>query len=100
MGTQRHVIKRQVVEVTLAKKENAWQLQQALSRIFQQCLPPLLDRCLSEVCSPDYLHRIDRLELDLGILDSNSLETDILERMEVTFVKRSANKSVTLNLCR
>ncbi|WP_333873266.1 contractile injection system tape measure protein [Methylobacter sp.] len=84
MGTQRHVIKRQVVEVTLAKKENAWQLQQALSRIFQQCLPPLLDRCLSEVCSPDYLHRIDRLELDLGILDSNSLETDILERMEVT----------------
>ncbi|MGZ4955064.1 MAG: contractile injection system tape measure protein [Methylobacter sp.] len=84
MGTQRHVIKRQVVEVTLAKKENAWQLQQALSRIFQQCLPPLLDRCLSEVGSPDYLHRIDRLELDLGVLDSNSLEADILERMEVT----------------
>jgi hypothetical protein len=82
MGTQRHVIKRQTVEITLAKKENAWQLQQALSRIFQQQLPPLLDRCLSEAGSPDCLHRIDRLELDLGELDSNRLEADILEKMD------------------
>ncbi len=84
MGTQRHVIKRQTVEITLAKKENVWQLQQTLSRIFQQSLPPLLDRCLSEVGSPDCLHRIDRLELDLGELDSNSLEADILARIELT----------------
>ncbi|MGZ4968095.1 MAG: contractile injection system tape measure protein [Methylobacter sp.] len=84
MGTQRHVIKRQIVEISLAKKENAWELQQALSRIFQQSLPPLLDRCLSEASRPDCLHRIDRLELDLGELDSNSLEADILERVELS----------------
>ncbi|MGZ5075063.1 MAG: contractile injection system tape measure protein, partial [Methylobacter sp.] len=82
MGTQRHVIQRQIVEITLAKKETAWELQQALSRIFQQRFPPLLDRCLSEVSSPDYLHRIDRLELDLGELDIHRLDNDILDRIE------------------
>ncbi|HEY8037542.1 MAG TPA: contractile injection system tape measure protein [Methylobacter sp.] len=84
MSTQRHVIKRQTVEITLAKKTQAWELQQALSRIFQQHIPALLDRCLSEASSPDCLHRIDYLELDLGELDSNRLEAELLERIEAT----------------
>jgi hypothetical protein len=84
MSAQRHVIKRQTVEITLAKKTQAWELQQALSRIFQQRIPALLDRCLSEASSPDCLHRIDCLELDLGELDSNRLEDELLERIEAT----------------
>lgn len=82
MDAQRHVIKRQTVEITLAKQENAWQIQQTLSRIFQQQLPPLLDRCLSEASSPDCLHRIERLELDLGELDGNRLEAELSEKIE------------------
>lgn len=83
MDTQHHVIKCQTVEITLAKKENAWQLQQQLSRIFQQQFPPLLDRCLSAASRPDCLHRIDRLELDLGELNSSRLEAELLERIDV-----------------
>jgi len=81
MDEQRHVIKRQTVEITLAKQENAWQIQQTLSGIFQQ-LPSLLDRCLSEFSSPDCLHRIERLELDLGELDGNRLEAELAEKIE------------------
>ncbi|MCK9636297.1 MAG: contractile injection system tape measure protein [Methylobacter tundripaludum] len=81
MDTQRHVIKRQIVEITLAKQENAWQIQQTLSRIFQQQLP-LLDRCLSEASSSDCLHRIERLELNLGELDGNRLEAELSEKIE------------------
>lgn len=82
MDTQHHVIKRLTVEITLAKKENAWQLQQLLSRIFQQQFPALLDRCLSEAGRPDCLHRIDRLELDLGELASSRLEDELLEKID------------------
>jgi hypothetical protein len=82
MGTQRHVIKRQIVEITLAKKDHARQLQQTLSRILQQQLPPLLEQCLSEASSPDCLHRIDRLELDLGELDARYLEAELPEKIE------------------
>ena len=84
MGQQRHVIKRQTVEITLADKEAAWPIQQTLSRIFQQHFPAVLDRYLSEVSPADCLHRIDYLELDLGELDSNQLEADILDRIDAT----------------
>ncbi|MGZ8157291.1 MAG: contractile injection system tape measure protein [Methylobacter sp.] len=84
MSQQRHVIKRQTVEITLAKKEDAWPIQQTLSRIFQQHFPAILDRCLSEFSHPDCLQRIDRLELDLGELDASRLEAEILDSIEVT----------------
>ena len=84
MGQQRHVIKRQTVEITLANKEAAWFTQQTSSRLFQQYLPTILDRCLSEASNPDCLYRIDCLELDLGELDSNQLETEILEKIDAT----------------
>lgn len=82
MAAQRHVIQRQTVEVVLAKKEDAWPLQQELSHVLQKRLPPLLDRCLSGLSSPDCLYRIDRLELDLGTLDPNRLADDLLEKVE------------------
>lgn len=81
MDLQRHVIKRQVIKFTLAKQEQARPVQQALSRIFRQHFPGILDRYLSEASQPDALHRINRLELDLGELDSRHLEADILERI-------------------
>lgn len=82
MGLQRHVINRQTLEITLGKQENAWQVQQTLSRILQQQLPAVLDLCLTEASSPDCLQRIDRLELDLGELDSSRLEAELLEKIE------------------
>jgi hypothetical protein len=81
MGLPRHVVKRQVIKFTLAKQEQAWPVQQALSRIFRQHFPGILDHYLSEASQPDTLHRINRLELDLGELDSRHLEADILERI-------------------
>lgn len=84
MSQQRHVIKRQTVEISLGDREAAWPIQQTLSRIFQQHFPAILDLHLSELSTADCLHRIDCLELDLGELDSNRLEDDILERIDAT----------------
>ncbi len=84
MSAQRHVIQRQTLEITLAKKAQAWELQQTLSGIFQRQVPAVLDRCLSEVSSPDYVHRIERLELDLGEFDSGFSADELLARIEAS----------------
>ena len=84
MSAQRHVIQRQTLEITLAKKAQAWELQQTLSVIFQRQVPAVLDRCLSEVSSPDYVHRIERLELDLGEFDSGFSADELLARIEAS----------------
>lgn len=81
MGLQRHVIKRQTIEITLAKQAEAWPVQQALSRIFRQQVPAVLDRCLTEASQPEVLHRIERLEIDLGELDADRLEADLLDKL-------------------
>lgn len=84
MSIQRHVIQQQIVEITLANKDKAWELQQALSRIFQSRLPTVLDRCLSEVSTANYLQRIERLELDLGEFESDFSADEWLGRVEVS----------------
>jgi hypothetical protein len=81
MYKQRHVIKRQIIEIIVSDKQSAWPVQQTFSHLFQDYFPSILDRYLSDFSSPDCLHRIDRLELDLGELDGNRLEVDILEKI-------------------
>ncbi|BBL70701.1 contractile injection system tape measure protein [Methylogaea oryzae] len=92
MAAQRHVIKRQTVELTVGRREDAWPLQQACSRILRQRLAPLLDRRCSEASSADRLHRIERLELDLGRIDPEQLETQLLERIDTALRRALAEE--------
>ena len=79
MGTQRHVILRQTVELSIVRGDDAWLLQQEASRILRKA-QPLIERCCDEASAPGRLHRIERLELDLGELDSSRLEDDLLAK--------------------
>jgi hypothetical protein len=76
MNRQRHVIKRQTVEISIDKNMDAWVLQQRISRMVSAQIVPLIDRYCGEMSSPDQIHRIEQLELDLGKLDPNNFETD------------------------
>jgi hypothetical protein len=82
MGEQRHVIKRQVLEIQVQGSEEAWQLQQELSRVYHRRIIPLIDRCCSELSAPDRLHRIESLQLDLGTIDPGRLESDLVAKVE------------------
>lgn len=80
MSGQRHAILRQTFELTVATGEDAWPLQQE-ARHAQAGVARLLERCCDELSMPDCLHRIDRLELDLGVLDPQRFEEDFLAKM-------------------
>ncbi|MDD1615192.1 MAG: hypothetical protein LUQ28_01455 [Methylococcaceae bacterium] len=80
MNRQRHVIKRQTVEITIDKSMDAWSLQQQISRMMSAQIIPLIDRYCGEMSSPNHIHRIDQLELDLGELDPDNFETDFARK--------------------
>ncbi|SMF97688.1 hypothetical protein SAMN02949497_0258 [Methylomagnum ishizawai] len=80
MGRQRHAILRQTVELTVANLDEAWPLQQRASALFQR-LGPWLERHFDALGAPEFLHRIDRLELDLGVLAAGRLEQDLPDRL-------------------
>lgn len=77
---QRHVIKRQIIELSIPDQAGAQQLQSEVSRIYRQRLAPLLDQLCSELCAPDQLYRIDRLEVDLAQINSDQLERELVQR--------------------
>lgn len=82
MAEQRHRIRRYVFEVELDSIERARAVQDTLTRVQRDQLAALLDACLSEQCPADQLLRIDRLELNLGLLPSETLESALLQRLQ------------------
>ncbi len=91
MNTQRHIIKRQVIEVTIrGGGAKAQAIQDELSRIYRQRIIPLLDRRCSELSAPDRLYRIETLDLDLGKLDLHSLEGDFVAKVDAVLSRELA----------
>lgn len=80
MSESRHRIKRQVIELTVAGEDEAALLHAEMGRIHERQLLPLIDRCCTELSDPDRIYRIDRLEVDLGTVDPENLEQDIVAR--------------------
>ncbi|MGK3963617.1 contractile injection system tape measure protein [Sorangium sp. So ce118] len=81
MTAPRHQIRRQILEVTVQDHEAAWRLQTELGRIHAQRLEALIDRCCTELGAPDRLQRIALVEVDLGRLDPDHLERDLVDKL-------------------
>src|SRR6476620_8629860 len=81
VSTQKHIIKRQIIELKAGDPAEAQALQAELSRIFRHRIIPLLDRCCTQASAPDRVHRIERLELDLGRVDPRCLEAELVARL-------------------
>ncbi|MCP4667818.1 MAG: hypothetical protein GY849_15815 [Deltaproteobacteria bacterium] len=82
---QRHIIKTQIIELQIPSQKDSFDLQNKISRICNGRLIPTLDRICSELSQPDEIHRIDRLELDLGRISHGFPEQAFIQKVEETF---------------
>lgn len=81
MSAQRHAILRQTLELSVSAEAHAWPLQEAARRA-QAGIHRLLERWCDELSAPDRVHRIPRLELDLGTLDPHRFDEDFVAKLE------------------
>src|SRR4051812_22765666 len=88
MSEQKHIIKRQIIELTVPNAAAAPAMQDAISRVYRQRIVPLIDQCCTELGAPDRLYRIDSLELDLGTLDAEDLEEQFVAQVRTTLRKK------------
>lgn len=56
-------------------------LQAEMSRIYRQHIVPLIEQYCTELSTPGLLHRIESLELDLGVVDPQNLERDLTKKV-------------------
>mgnify|MGYP000943005923 CR=1 FL=1 len=81
MPVQRHVIKRQILQVGVPRAQDAHTLSAEMSRVYRQRILPLIDRYCTELSAPDRLHRIELLEVDLGTVDAHNLEEEVIAKV-------------------
>lgn len=81
MPEQKHLIKRQIIEIQTPRQADAQAMQATISRIYRQQLVPVIDQLCSEVSGPEVRHRIDRLEVDVGVIAADRLETDLVTKV-------------------
>src|SRR6478735_1411865 len=79
MPQQRHIVKRQVLELAVSRGQETHRLHESVSRICRSRLTAILDKHCSALSDTDVIHRIDTLELDLGKILHARLEEHLSE---------------------
>ena len=88
MNHQRHIIKRQLIEITTGSQSLAESAQTEISRFFSTQLIKLIDKNCTNYSNPDTVHRIESLELDLGTIVINNLEKEFKKRLDNQLKKK------------
>ena len=79
MNEQKHIINRQVLELTVPERDRVQFIQNKTSEIVKQKLLPKLDELFSKLVSADEIIRIDKMVIDLGIISENEMEIVFVE---------------------
>lgn len=77
----KHLIYRQVLDVTFPTKKEATEGQNRLSQIYQQKLPDLLGEVFDELIPDEQYLSLERIELDMGWLDPDNFEDDLKNKL-------------------
>jgi len=85
---QKHKILRQVIEVDGCTTGNEQHVRSLMRSTYYKKLLASIDRVCSELSAPDRIHRIDRLEIDLGKLSIDALGPDFVKSFERAFRKK------------
>lgn len=89
---QRHIIKRQTIELKIEGGAPSQQLQAEISRIYHQRIVPLINECCTALSTPNHIHRLDLLEIDLGSINIKRLEADLVAKIRATLYQALANQ--------
>lgn len=87
----RHIIKKQIIELSLDKRLNYFHVQQQVSDRYWNEIVPLLEKSFDSISGEDKVIEIDRLEVDLGVIT----EKELRSREFITEVKKRIDETIT-----
>ena len=72
----RHLIKKQIIELTLDRALNHYRVQQQVSERYWREIVPMLEKAFDAIGGRDELIEIDHFELDLGVVSVKEIEKE------------------------
>jgi hypothetical protein len=85
MTTQNHIIKKQVLDLTIDSEVGSFIFQSRASEVFKTKIVPLIEDHCSRISGDSGTIRIDRLEIDLGVISRNNFESDFKSKFDKLF---------------
>src|SRR4051812_18320234 len=76
-----HVINKQVIDLKVSSQENAFRVQQLVRELYHTEVLPLLDDMMTRFSPEEKVLLIDRLELDLGELNFEKMDRQMMEAL-------------------
>ena len=80
MANQKFIIQKNTVEIGTHSRENVHELQNRISQLFNYRLMGEMENYFEKVIPENLLLRLDKLELNLGSVNLQSLEDELTER--------------------
>ncbi|BGI51733.1 MAG: hypothetical protein HamCj_00860 [Candidatus Hamiltonella defensa (Ceratovacuna japonica)] len=80
-----HRIQRQIWAVQLPSHPPSWAIQNTLSQLTRTQLWPRLALLCDKLTHPDRLYCIERLELDIGVIELTQWESSLMEKVAEAF---------------
>jgi len=69
-----HIIKKQIIDLTLNQKMDAFAVQHLVSERYWHEIVPVLQKALDGISAEDEIYYLDKLEIDLGIINVKDIE--------------------------
>ncbi|MGA1870240.1 MAG: contractile injection system tape measure protein [bacterium] len=86
--SQNHIIKKQVLDITLDSEIGSFSFQNMLSTFFRTDILSLIDRYCNEMSDASTIFRIDKLEIDLGEIDQDNFQIDFKRKISEIFPQK------------
>jgi hypothetical protein len=73
----RHIVRKQILEFSLNEKRDAFRMQQQVSEFNSKVILPMLEKAMNELSFEDEVIQLDKIELDLGILQLGEIQNAV-----------------------
>ncbi len=91
-----HIIKKQVIELSIDKRLDAFAIQQQVSDWYWHHFLSLLEVELNKLSTPAEVQYIDRLEIDLGAIDVQQLQKTQLHKIALPVVTNKIQEHINV----
>src|SRR5688572_23056589 len=88
MKNQNHVIKKQILDFTLDSEVGSFTFQSKLSEIFKTAILPRIDAHCTRLSDSSEILRLDRLEVELGVLEKRNWVKEFKEKFDEVFPQK------------
>ena len=76
-----HIIHKQTFNLRVASEEQAHGVREAVQQAFNDKVLIAMDEVFSRLSPDDKIYRFDRLEIDLGSIEPQNIETELVEKI-------------------